>query len=76
MTESAAAVMVSDMLRDGFEDAKKVGDDSFEGTLWIEGNCRDFADSPLPMEGTAGYTFTQSGMRYFIHILAARIPES
>lgn len=75
MTDSAAAVMVKDMIRDCLEEAEPAhpGGDVFYGSMHIDGVVGAFADHELAMEGTAGFSFQQDGFLFLVHVHASRI---
>lgn len=74
MTESQAALMIKDAIRDCIEDAEPAGPDgdTSHGSMLIEGHCTGFADVDLPMPATAGFVFRQGRYRYTVHVLAER----
>jgi hypothetical protein len=77
MTESQAATMVKDMVRDCIEEADPVpGGDTSYGSMLIEGACSEFhdIDPPVPLPHCAFFSFRQGRFRYTVGILAERLP--
>lgn len=77
MTESSAAVMLKDVIKDCMQEAEPVhpGGDTSYGSMLIEGHCGEFKDISLPFKGTAGFRFVQNGFVYLVNVLAERTPS-
>jgi hypothetical protein len=76
MTETSAALMWADTIKDCVSEAEPVhpGGDTSCGSMLIEGACTAFRSHTLAMAGTAGFGFEQSGFLYLVHVHAERVP--